>query len=279
MRALHGANATAVIAHDQPRSSGAGPPTTGRWCPAGVRRAGPTTCGGSPTSGPCGSHPNKPKRWIVGRYFGKFNKFRNDRWVFGDRDTGAYLPKFAWTQIVRHTLVTGRASPDDPALADYWAERRQKVKRPAGLLHRAPADQAGRAVPAMRGPPADPRPAAPVPRAVGTLVAAGHQEGDQADYLVHHDGPAPHENRTHLVHATCHRGTRPGGEEPEHAQPEPPSGLAWAACRENVARAVLRGPRCSNAPGLPGSYCMTSGADARDRSMTRIWCRARAWCR
>jgi RNA-directed DNA polymerase len=23
-------------------------------------------------------HSNKPKRWIVGRYFGKFNKFRND---------------------------------------------------------------------------------------------------------------------------------------------------------------------------------------------------------
>src|SRR5208282_4871246 len=34
----------------------------------------------------CWSHPNKPKCWIIGRYFGKFNKFRNDRWVFGDRD-------------------------------------------------------------------------------------------------------------------------------------------------------------------------------------------------
>ena len=33
----------------------------------------------------CWSHPNKPKRWIVGRYFGKFSKFRNDRWVFGDK--------------------------------------------------------------------------------------------------------------------------------------------------------------------------------------------------
>ena len=29
------------------------------------------------------SHPNKPKSWIVGRYFGKLNKFRNDNWVFG----------------------------------------------------------------------------------------------------------------------------------------------------------------------------------------------------
>jgi len=47
----------------------------------------------------CRSHPDKPKRWIVGRYYGKFNKFRNDRWVFGDRHTGAYLPKPSWTQI------------------------------------------------------------------------------------------------------------------------------------------------------------------------------------
>ena len=41
----------------------------------------------------CRSHPNKPRHWIIGRYFGKFSKFRNDQWVFGDKDTGAYLPK------------------------------------------------------------------------------------------------------------------------------------------------------------------------------------------
>ena len=78
----------------------------------------------------CWSHRNKPRRWIVGRYFGKFDKFRNDRWVFGDRDTGAYLPKPAWTDIVRHTLVKAGSSPDDPALAGYWAHRRQKEKPP-----------------------------------------------------------------------------------------------------------------------------------------------------
>ena len=62
-------------------------------------------------------HANKPKSWIVGQYFGKFNKFRNDRWVFGDRDTGACLVKFSWTAIQRHVPVKGAASPDDPALA------------------------------------------------------------------------------------------------------------------------------------------------------------------
>ena len=75
------------------------------------------------------SHPNKPKHWIVDRYFGRFNNTRQDRWVFGDRDSGAYLLKFSWTKIVRHQLVKGTASPDDPALAAYWAERRRKGQR------------------------------------------------------------------------------------------------------------------------------------------------------
>jgi hypothetical protein len=55
-------------------------------------------------------------------------QFRNDRWVFGDRGSGAYLVKFSWTAIQRHVPVKGAASPDDPALAAYWAERRKKIK-------------------------------------------------------------------------------------------------------------------------------------------------------
>jgi RNA-directed DNA polymerase len=70
------------------------------------------------------SHPNKSKGWVAARYFGMFHKSRQDRWVFGDRDSGVYLTKFASTKIVRHVLVHGGASPDDPALAEYWAERR-----------------------------------------------------------------------------------------------------------------------------------------------------------
>ena len=123
-------------------------------------------------------HANKPKRWIVGRYFGKFNKFRNDRWVFGDRDSGACLVKFSWTAIERHVPVKGAASPDDPALASYWAEPAQEGQAPARQVHPAPANQAGRALPALRGPPAHRRPATPVPRAVGTVVAARHPQGD-----------------------------------------------------------------------------------------------------
>jgi len=74
------------------------------------------------------SHPNKPKHWVATRYFGQFNKSRQDKWVFGDRVSGAHLVKFAWTKIVRHQMVKGASSPDDPALASYWAERRRKGK-------------------------------------------------------------------------------------------------------------------------------------------------------
>ena len=125
-------------------------------------------------------HQNKPRRWVVARYFGKYNKFRNDHWVFGDRDSGAYLVKFSWTGIERHVPVKGTASPDDPALAGYWAKRRTEGQAPAGQVHPAPADQAGRAVPAMRGPPAVRRAATPVSRAMGTMVAARHPQGDSS---------------------------------------------------------------------------------------------------
>src|SRR6478609_4134644 len=80
------------------------------------------------------SHPKKSKKWIVRRYFGRFNKSRNDRWIFGARDEPIndrgdvpYLVKFSWTRIVRHQLVAGGASTDDPELTAYWAARRRKA--------------------------------------------------------------------------------------------------------------------------------------------------------
>ncbi len=129
VRALHGTNAAAVVFRLNPvirgwstyyRSVVSGRVFTGldhhvwhltyRW----GRRA----------------HPNKSRGWVATRYFGKFNRSRQDRWVFGDRDSGAYLTKFSWTKIVRHVPVRAGASPDDPAQIDYWAERRAKGKPP-----------------------------------------------------------------------------------------------------------------------------------------------------
>ena len=76
------------------------------------------------------SHQNKSPSWVVHRYFDMFNKSRRDRWVFGDRHSGAYMHKFFWTKIRRHQIVMGTASPDDPALVEYWAGRRRKATLP-----------------------------------------------------------------------------------------------------------------------------------------------------
>src|SRR4051812_4000349 len=75
-------------------------------------------------------HPHKSRRWIAHRYFGAFHPTRADRWIFGDRASGVYLHRYAWTPIVRHAPVPGRYSPDDPALAPYWADRRRKSRPP-----------------------------------------------------------------------------------------------------------------------------------------------------
>lgn len=76
------------------------------------------------------SHSNKPTRWVMARYFGKFNPARQDTWIFGSHQTGFYLRKFAWTTIVRHRMVAGTASLDDPCLTDYWAARRRRGTPP-----------------------------------------------------------------------------------------------------------------------------------------------------
>jgi RNA-directed DNA polymerase len=76
------------------------------------------------------SHSNKPAGWVISRYYGKFHPGRDDRWVFGDKDTGAYLRKHSWTGIRRHVMVKGTASPDDPGLAGYWKYRRDKYGPP-----------------------------------------------------------------------------------------------------------------------------------------------------
>jgi RNA-directed DNA polymerase len=154
----------------------------------------------------CWSHPNEPKRWITRRYFGKFNKFRNDRWVFGDRDTGAYLPKPAWTDIVRHTLVKGGASPDDPDLAEYWAQRRRKVKPPLdSYTVRLLSKQDGRCTLCGENlliPDQPPQ----SPEGWEWWFLWVTKKAIKADHLVHHTAPnTPRGDRTHLVHATCSR--------------------------------------------------------------------------
>jgi len=126
--------------------------------------------------------------------------------VFGDRDTGAYLPKPAWTEIVRHILVKSGASPDDPALAGYWAQRRQKVKPPLdSYTVRLLSRQDGRC--SLCGENLLTRDQPPQsPEGWKRWLLQVTRQAIKADYLVRHDMPsAARGNRTHLVHDTCHR--------------------------------------------------------------------------
>ncbi len=81
-------------------------------------------------------HPNKSMQWIVPRYWGRLNPKRADQWVFGMPAFGLYVQKFSWTAIRRHVLVKGTASPDDPRLQEYWAQRssRGRTSSPANCL-------------------------------------------------------------------------------------------------------------------------------------------------
>ena len=74
-------------------------------------------------------HPDKTPKWMKNRYWGKINLDRDDRWVFGNKSTGAYLLKFSWFTIQRHTLIKGNSSPDDGTLKKYWEERRSEKSR------------------------------------------------------------------------------------------------------------------------------------------------------
>jgi RNA-directed DNA polymerase len=150
-------------------------------------------------------HPNKSKQWVTARYFGTFHPTRQDRWVFGDRKSGVYLRKFSWTKIVRNQLVTGASSPDDPALAQYWADRRRKGPPPP--LHAAELWQ-------LR------RQGGRCPLCGGFLLHADQQpqsphQWEQwltttrkaiAKRHIVSTGPGtPNDHRPSLVHAHCHR--------------------------------------------------------------------------
>ena len=172
------------------------------------------------------SHQNKPKRWVVARYFGRFNKARKDRWVFGDRRSGAYLRKFSWTRIVRHQMVKGTSSPDDPALADYWTGRRRKGPSP-------PMDTTDRRLlTAQNGR---------CPLCGGFLLDADHEPQNPQQWeqwltdtrkatakhrLVAHGMPDM-TSKLRLIHAHCQRRRQPDtGKEPVPLPAIGPSGLA-----------------------------------------------------
>jgi len=111
---------------------------------------------------------------------------------------------------VRHTLVKSGASPDDPAQAGYWAQRRQKVKPPLdSCTVRLLSRQDGRC--SLCGENLLTRDRPPQsPQGWERWFLQVTRKAIAAEYLVHHDMPGAARNkRTHLVHATCYRGRQP----------------------------------------------------------------------
>jgi RNA-directed DNA polymerase len=172
------------------------------------------------------SHPNKPTRWIIRRYFGTFNKSRHDQWVFGDRDSGAYLHRFAWTKIVRHQMVRGTSSPDDPTLASYWADRRRRgIPRPVDTAtlrllesQRGYCPLCGELLLNADRPPQS-------PREWEQWLTVTRKAIIRNAIVSRADGP-PDEAKLRLLHAHCHRQHAGKRNSPALLPASEPAGLA-----------------------------------------------------
>src|SRR6185503_15853169 len=89
------------------------------------------------------THPNKPRRWVNARYFGMFNPARRDKWVFGSRNSGFYLRKFAWTPIIRPRMIrrwSTTGTGGDAASRPRWAPTRCGSYEPSTAAARSAED-------------------------------------------------------------------------------------------------------------------------------------------
>jgi RNA-directed DNA polymerase len=64
-------------------------------------------------------HPHKSRHWVKARYFGS-----NATWVF--QESKAILVKPNTIPVTRFVKVKGKYSPYDPALGQYWQERKKR---------------------------------------------------------------------------------------------------------------------------------------------------------
>ena len=194
------------------------------------------------------SHPNKSKRWVVKRYFGMFNRSRRDKWVFGDRASGVYMLKFAWTRIIRHQLVRARhppMTPPWPSTGPTAAKMRPPTigKARWGLYK----TQDGRCpICGDRLQPADDPP--PTPREWERWLATNRKT---IKIAMHKDGRR--EEQTPSLHTHFHRRHTASNDNGTSTPcpPASPRGLLEPDAVK-VARPVLRGAGRSNASGLPG---------------------------
>ena len=163
------------------------------------------------------SHANKPTSWVVPRYFGKFNKAGKTDGCSATATSGAYMHKFAWTNIVRHQIVKARrprTTPPWPSTGPNDDARRpcRSTAPPDGSIKaqdgRCPICRAR--IAARRGPATN-------PTRVGDL--AGDHPQDDLD-VTWEDGTSD-KAEPRLIHAHCRDGSDPALL-PAHE----PSGLA-----------------------------------------------------
>ncbi|WP_435243322.1 group II intron reverse transcriptase/maturase [Streptomyces cucumeris] len=153
------------------------------------------------------SHPRKSRAWIVARHFGRFNKTRQDKWVFGDPNSGVYLYKFDWTRIQRHVQVAGKNSRDDPALTDYWANRTRKNipatldKVSISLAYRQRGLCELCRQPLIPGAEYEPE----SPREWANWFSASMKRLHKHHFVYRRDGGSDDQSNLRLVHAECHR--------------------------------------------------------------------------
>ena len=183
-------------------------------------------------------HNHRGRRRIVAKYYGRFHPARQDRWVFGDRGSGAFLLCFAWTKIVRHDLVKGRASLDDPALAGYWAQRRRRKQKhgydlpPIGWRRTMLLNKQRGRCPICQGllvSPVDHPPRSPEEWEQWAIDVR------QTVTITTTAGPSANDRQPRLVHETCRHKwyrTRSRAAQPSQSTRRPP-GLARAVCRES----------------------------------------------
>ena len=130
MRALRGANAAADLARST-RSCGVGRPTTGAAVSSEVFSPWTTTCGSSTYKWAAPPPPEQVE--ALGRR-PLLRPVPSAPGATGGCSATAtaalYLAQVRLDKIVRHQLVKGAASPDDPDLTDYWARRRRKTRSP-----------------------------------------------------------------------------------------------------------------------------------------------------
>ena len=188
----------------------------------------------------------------IARYFGMFNPSRQRPVGVRDRDS-RLLPAQVRLDADRPAPDGHRAaSPGRPRPDRLLGQAATPQQTPAGHGHTAPAADAARPLPALRRPAAPRRPRAAKPTEWEQWLRATRKAIRKHAVTAPGSRHAGRTRRTRLMHAHCHRRHHPAPTQGT-ALLHPPASLR--ACLSRMpgkrARPVLRGPRRSNAPGLP----------------------------